>query len=224
MSATKTERMNRPVTFYFVRHAQALHEPDTPDSPLSGLGLVQARKTAMRLALEPFDYCYISSLRRARQTADEILAVHSGVRRVITDDIQEVSRFHFCPDSSAPPDRFRAVLEAERDTMQRFVNRLRHAHKPGESALLVCHGNTIRTLIPLLCNRVPSESVLLEVFNASISILDLLASGTGVLRLANSVEHLAPDEITESAAIRTRKPDRDQTASGGDEIPSLWMR
>jgi broad specificity phosphatase PhoE len=224
MSATRTERLNRPVTLYFVRHAQALHDPDTPDSPLSELGFAQAGKTAARLAREPFDCCYVSSLRRARQTADKILAVHDGVRRVITDDIQEVSRFHFCPIPPTAIERFRTVLEAEHDVLQRFVNRLRHAHKPGESALLVCHGNTIRTLIPMLCNRTPSESVPMEIYNASISILDLFPSGSGLLRLANSVEHLAPDQVTETAALRAQKAGRDQPASAEAGIPSRLIR
>ena len=199
MSAAKTERLSRPLTLFFVRHAQAIHDPDELDSSLSPLGHRQARSTANRLATEHFDYAYVSSLRRARQTAEEILAPHVGIKRVITDDIQEVSRFHFSPAPAASLEHFRSLMEAERDTLQRFANRVRHEHRPGQRLLLVCHGNVIRTLIPLLSNRNPADSVLLEIYNASISILDILPSGTGVVRLANSVEHLAADEITETA-------------------------
>lgn len=188
-----------PLVLYFVRHGQAFHDPDTPDPPLSNLGVVQAKKTAKRLAETHFDYAYVSSLRRARQTADEILAPHPNVKRVITDDIQEVSRFHFQHDTSAIPDRMLPGLEAERDVLQRFVNRIRREHRPGSQILLICHGNVIRVLIPMFCNRIPSESVLLEVFNCSVSIIDLFPSGTGILRLANSVEHLAKEEITDVA-------------------------
>jgi broad specificity phosphatase PhoE len=201
MSATKTERLGKPLSIHFVRHAQALYDPETPDSALSPLGVSQARKTAERLARETFDYVYVSSLRRARQTADAILSRHGETKRVITDDIQEVSKFHFYPAPAASLEHFQPTLESERDTLQRFANRIRHDHESGQHVLLICHGNVIRTLIPILSNRNPADSVLMEVYNASITILDLMPSGIGVIRLANSVEHLSPDEITETAAF-----------------------
>jgi len=199
LSATKTERLVLPQTLYFVRHAQAAHDPEDPDPALSELGFRQAVQTAARLAREPFDYCYVSSMRRARQTADKILEGRQDVKRVITDDIQEVSRFHFCPVSAETLAHFRTMMETESDTLARFSNRIRHEHKPGERILLVCHGNVIRTLIPMLCNRKPAESVMFEMHNASVSIVDIFPSGVGVVRLVNSVEHLAPEAVTVGA-------------------------
>jgi broad specificity phosphatase PhoE len=76
-----------------------------------------------------------------------------------------------------------------------------HRHAAGQQLLMVCHGNTIRTLMPLFGGLHPEESILIQLNHASITILDVMIYGEAVLRLANSVDHLAPDEVTEDNSI-----------------------
>lgn len=205
MAIPKTKRLHHPLTVVLVRHGQAdpglMHDPDPGLTPL---GAVQARRLGKRLARDHFDYAYVSSLRRARDTAKPILRHHDSTHCDITDDLQEVSRFHFSPLPARDGEHIQSALEEERDGIMRFVNRLRHRHRPGQRILVVCHGNIIRVLIALLGNRNPREAVLLEVYNASISILDVFSSGQAVLRLANCVTHLLPEHVTE-AHIEPRK-------------------
>jgi hypothetical protein len=55
--------------------------------------------------------------------------------------------------------------------------------------------------MPLFGGLHPEESILIQLNHASITILDVMIYGEAVLRLANSVDHLAPDEVTEDNSI-----------------------
>ncbi|HEY4161130.1 MAG TPA: histidine phosphatase family protein [Candidatus Saccharimonadales bacterium] len=63
-------------TVYFVRHGQSTHNTlavfQSPDSPLSEQGIVQAQKLAGRLAHVPFEALISSPFPRAHQTAQAI--------------------------------------------------------------------------------------------------------------------------------------------------------
>lgn len=202
MKTARTEKTDTRLSVYFVRHAQAVAEGRHVDPPLTPLGAQQAKRLARRLSRITFERAYVSSLRRARDTARRILSHHADTRCRVTDDLQEVSRYHFiAPPSGAD---FRGVLESERDAMERFANGLRHDHLPGQNVIVICHGNIIRSLLAILANRSPRDAILLEIYNASVSILDIFPSGQAVLRQANCVAHLRSDEITEAETFVSR--------------------
>jgi len=185
----------KPIRLTLVRHAQAtaaersLSAAEEP--PLTPLGRRQAQRLARRLDRETFDCVYSSVLRRCRETALAITALRKKTKWVETMDLVEVSRDHFLamPQTYPPPPR--ETIEKERDAMLRFANRLRHSHRPGDRILAVAHGNLIRSLIPLLGGRDARQSVLMEIDNASVSILDVWPNETAVLLLANCTSHLA---------------------------------
>ena len=187
-----------PLTVYFVRHANAVREQgeDKPDPPLSDLGKKQAERLARRLADFHFDHIYSSSMLRAELTARLIHVYHKETPLSILDDIREVSHYHFIPELLPDNPDVRANIKRERDGVDRFVNYIHHNHRSGEHILVVCHGNIMRTIIPVLSGKDPAQNVLMEFSNTSLSILDVWANGESVLILSNCIKHLLAKQVT----------------------------
>ena len=77
-----------------------------------------------------------------------------------------------------------------------LLAQLRHSHVSGEKILVVCHGNIIRSLMPLLAGRDARESILIDLYHSSVSIIEVWKSGEAILKLANCVKHLLPKQVT----------------------------
>jgi len=187
-----------PVTVVLVRHGQAERKPgDGPLGPgLTKLGQRQAARVGKRLAKDRIDYIYCSDLARASETADYIKAFHGKVPSAVTAAVREVTAYHFTP-CDAPEDRLaREAITMEHDTLIRFANQLRHKHAPGETVVVVAHGNFIRTILPILGGRDPRESLIMEIYNTAVSVVELWSSGDAILRLGNCVKHLLPSQVT----------------------------
>lgn len=187
-----------PLVIFLVRHGQVERRAgDGPLGPgLSRLGQRQAARVAKRLSCERFDYIYTSDLVRARQTADEIAKYHKGTPVAVTSAIREVTSFHFALGGKPEGDFVREALAVERDTLIRFTNQLRHKHAPGQVVLVVAHGNLIRTILPILGGRDPAESIIMEISNSSVSVVQVWSTGDAVLCLGNCVKHLLPSQVT----------------------------
>lgn len=185
---------------YFVRHAQAspagANDPQL-GPPLTKLGEQQARQVGDRLAREDFSHIYTSDLTRAYNTATAILRHHQDTPYTINADLREVSHFHFDQDRGYAMDTTtRRNLQREMVLIRHFAEYLRRAHVSGEKVLVVSHGNFIRTILPVLGGRDPKRSVLLDVLNTSVTIVEVWSSGEAVVRLANCVRHLLAKQIT----------------------------
>jgi 2,3-bisphosphoglycerate-dependent phosphoglycerate mutase len=188
-----------PLIVTFVRHAQAGNntEPGRISGPkLTELGRMQAERLADRLAKEKFHHIYTSDLNRAYETAQEILKYHTDTPFTVTTDIREITHFHFLPKQRPVKPVTRKSIGREREILDRFVANLRNLHNPGERVLVVCHGNVIRTILPVLGGRDPKNTILIELNNTSVTIIDVWCSGEAVLKLANCVRHLLPNQIT----------------------------
>ena len=173
----------KPLLLYLVRHGEAEQKSDSTDErdpALTELGHKQARKIAERLSSEHFDHIYFSTLKRAKATAEYILKTHGSSPVTETAEVKEWSSFQFISASCQLSIQERHFVEYECDVMQRFVNRIRHEHKYGDKILIVSHGNFIRTIMPVLGGRNPSESLLMEINNASLSVLEVWASGISI--------------------------------------------
>lgn len=186
-----------PLTICFVRHAQAENVPGgVDDPPITDIGRKQAERVARRLADMSFDHIYVSSMKRARQTADIIAVYHDGVPFTVLDDLREVSHYLFLEDMIPHDIDVKNGVIKERDAVHRFVNQVRHTHRAGSSLLVVCHGNIIRALMPIFGGRDPSQNLLMEINNTSVSILDTWGNGEAVLILSNCVKHLLSRQVT----------------------------
>jgi broad specificity phosphatase PhoE len=201
---TRTEHKTRdaarevPLTVFFVRHGQAMEDDGSNDlgPSLTNLGERQAERVARRLSQETFNHIYSSDLVRAWQTTQVILKYHHHSTWTVTADLREVSYHHFAPSDSPPALSTKKSLREERLALERFTGLLRRAHVPGQKVLVVCHGNVIRSLIPMLGGRRPEKSVLMDLNNTAVSIIDMWLSGEAVLKLANCTKHLIPRQVT----------------------------
>lgn len=187
-----------PLKLIFVRHGEAgstIHSP-TRGPLLTELGRRQAERVARRLADTDIDHMYCSTLERAESTANLIHVYHRHVELTKTDDIREVSHLHFLADLVPNDKEIKEQIRLEKDSLMRFVNLIRHTHKPGETVCIVCHGNCIRTLLPMFGGKDPGRSVLMEINNCAVTLVDTWGSGDAVIILANCVRHLLERQVT----------------------------
>lgn len=194
----KPEKIEFPLTVVLVRHAQAnLQNISMELGPLlSPLGQRQAARVAKRLSKEKFDHIYTSDMPRAYFTAQPILKFHKNTLFTVTPNIREIMHYHFTPGPIPQDPVIRKHVMIEQERVEKFAMRLRHTHKPGEKILVICHGNFIRTLVPMLAGRSAKKSVLIDINNTAVTILEVWPSGEAVLRLANCVNHLLPGQVT----------------------------
>jgi len=201
---TKIENKNKeiakdvPLTVVFVRHGEACKDDGATDlgPALSSLGEQQAARVAKRLSEETFNHIYSSDLARAWQTTQFILKYQGHLLWTVSSDLREVSHHHFAPGHVPLIMSARKNVREERLALERFVDLVRRTHVPGEKILVVCHGNVIRSIVPLFAGRRPEKAVMMDINNTAVTILDVWASGEAVLRLANCTTHLIPKQIT----------------------------
>lgn len=187
-----------PLKIVFIRHGEADTSASKTrgDPPLTDLGTRQAERAARRLADMTISHFYCSTLQRAESTANLIHVYHRNIKLDKTDDLREVSHLHFLPDLVPDDPTVKENLRQEKDCVTRFINHIRHTHNPGETICVVCHGNIIRTMMPMFGGRDPGRSLLIEINNASVTILDTWLTGDSVLILSNCVKHLLERQIT----------------------------
>jgi len=188
----------RPLEIHLVRHAQALNDDgvDTHGPELTLLGHRQARRLAKRLSRERYAAIYCSDLTRARQTAEAIARHHADELPTVTRDLREVSSIHTALEMSRLSVHNDRSITEELDAMQRVTHHLHFSHHPGECILVVSHGNITRIMIPMLGAVDPVNAPLFEIYNASLSKVELWPSGRAVVRLVNCVAHLPESMIT----------------------------
>jgi broad specificity phosphatase PhoE len=164
---------------------------------LTELGREQARLVALRLKDVTFTSIYYSDQLRARQTAETIIEYHPEVPMTMTSDIREVHEFNYLPMS--PEDETPELLERmklERVRMDHFIKYILETYSLGHRVLVVAHGNLIRCLSAMFCQREPREATPFLVYHTSITRLEITEERFGVLALVNCVRHLKPEQIT----------------------------
>jgi probable phosphoglycerate mutase len=156
---------------YLVRHGQTEWNIDRKiqgrlDSPLTALGIKQAKELAKKLELLAIDHIYTSSSNRAIQTATHLRG-NRNIPFVKTDALMEISLGKWegkkwsdiekdFPDElqlmNDHPESYTArETEGEtffqaQDRLITFVNKIRHKHV-GKSVLLVSHALAIKVII-----------------------------------------------------------------------------
>ncbi len=165
--------MGQPLAIFLVRHGQTEWNASgrfqgRADVPLDGNGLLQARNLAMVLRPVALVAAYSSPLKRAIQTAQEILVHHPRVPLTRDPDLVEMDLGDFdgmegttwtkCyPEFLARwrerPSKLRMpkgeTLEEVSERALRFLHRLITSHTPGEN-VLVCTHNFVCSVI--LCH------------------------------------------------------------------------
>jgi probable phosphoglycerate mutase len=175
------------------------------DPPLSDVGRHQAELLALRLAPEPFDGLYVSTLQRTGQTAAALVA-RTGISPVVDADLREIflgeweggllrQKAH-----DRDPMIEQVWLEQRWDVIpgaesrEDFGGRLRHAIEriatahPGGRVVVFSHGAAIGEILAQASGSEPFA--FLNVDNASISRL-VVAPDRWIVRSYNDTAHLA---------------------------------
>ncbi len=201
-------------TLYLIRHGQSQANAEGRvqgwlDSPLSPLGMAQARQVAQRLAAEGVEFfaVYSSPLERAAETARAItdtlgcpLYFNDGLREINTGPLSGLTGEEI---AARYPERHRAYLQNQPlppipgvETEAEFLRRVAAAldtilaHLPdGQTAGVVTHGGTLNACMRhwLRLNNHGRRSF--RFGNASISVVRVLASHVEINRL-NDTCHL----------------------------------
>jgi probable phosphoglycerate mutase len=172
--------------------------------PLSEMGRHQAEQAALRLAHEPFDALYVSTLQRTAQTAAPLVA-RSGMTPVVDADLREVFLGEWegglLRQKAADQDPlWEKVLREERwdvvpgaesrevfgGRLRRAVERIVAAH-PGGRVVAFSHGAAIGEILAQATSSAPFA--FLGADNASISKL-VVHEERWVLRGYNDTAHL----------------------------------
>jgi broad specificity phosphatase PhoE len=186
------------LTVVLVRHAQprATETDMAQDPDLTTRGRHQATRVAHRLANWRFKHIYISDLTRAFRTGEAIRKHHARTPFTVTPLIREVSHHHFTNAVTGADAEEMATIHREKANIQAFADLLLNQHRPGQTVCVVGHGNFIRSFIPVFAGIPPESAIMLELYNASVTVMDRWGNGHAVLRLANCVKHLKEKDVT----------------------------
>ena len=178
----------------------------TSDVHLSALGRRQARQLAAWLPDKP-DRIFASPLLRAREFAAPLVERY-GLPVEISQDLREMSfgrweglryadmepadrglfeKWCLDPVHTPPPDGEPAAALAER--VARFLERISEELAAEEVAVAGTHGGIIRTAVTLAMQMPPAAAGRMQIYTASVTILDYYASAWHLVKL-NDTCHL----------------------------------
>ncbi len=175
------------------------------DPPLSASGRRQAERVALRLAQEPFDALYVTTLRRTAETA-EPLVERCGMTPVVEPDLREVFLGEWeggeLRQKAADGDPlFARIMQEQRwdvvpgaESRPAFGGRLRAAVEriaaahPGGRVIAFSHGAAIGEILAQASGSTPFA--FLNADNASISRI-VVAPDRWVVRGYNDTAHLS---------------------------------
>ncbi len=206
------------IFLYLVRHGETVHNLEGriqghSDSPLTSLGVQQARAIGKRLAFEKFDAIYSSDLGRAVSTAKIIASHHKQpvqttdlIREGHFDKVQGMTHKEF---EAKYPEDYRKWREDSinhrppgAETLEHLISRcdeflqmISRKHSDGERILAVVHGGSLRGLICAALGYGPAFFRCLHTANTSLSILEL--SDRPAIQLLNDTCHLRNVTVTE---------------------------
>ena len=203
------------LTLTFARHGETDYNAEGRvqgrgiDSDLNARGRQQAERLAARLADQPFDAVYTSSMRRTHQTVAPLLAVRPQLAPVALADFDEM-HWGVYEGRGASPDlreqyaryvdawtggAFELAVdggESPRDVERRAVravDAIRDAHGEGE-VLVVTHGRLLRVLLASLLPAYTLHRMQdLTHGNTALSVVEFGPDGARA-RALNDTQHL----------------------------------
>lgn len=175
--------------FYIVRHGETMFNVKGRiqgwcDSPLTKLGVSQAKELGKKLMNDSFDVCFCSTSERAMDTAQYILE-NRDVKIISSKQLKEQCFGDFEAEKSS--NIFKDGIkysegyrfcggENHSDVIERVFNALKKiaSEYPNANVLVVCHGSVIKHIVNYLCpgfvNEQPTTAALVP--NCSITRID----------------------------------------------------
>ena len=175
--------------FYIIRHGETVFNRKGRiqgwcDSPLTDLGVSQAKQLGKELKNIPFDVCFCSTSERAIDTAQYILEGRN-IKIISSKKLKEQSFGDFEAEKSVNifkdgvsfPDGYRFCGgENHSDVIERVMNELKKIASEYQNAnvLVVCHGSAIKHIVnylsPGFVMEKPTTAALVP--NCSITRID----------------------------------------------------
>ena len=175
--------------FYIIRHGETVFNRKGRiqgwcDSPLTDLGVSQAKQLGKELMNVPFDVCFCSTSERAIDTANSILEGRN-VKIIPSKSLKEQSFGDFEAEKSVDifkdgvrfPDGYRFCGgENHSDVIERVTKELKKiaSEYPNANVLVVCHGSAIKHIVNVLCpgfvDEKPNTAALVP--NCSVTRMD----------------------------------------------------
>jgi len=171
---------------------------------LSERGKEQAKKLGERLKKEKIDVIFCSDLKRARNTAKEIIKFHPKVPVHYTKALRERS---FTVLEGKSGDVYRAA--AEKEGMPRYLYRspggenfpdMKARIMPffekvcreynGKKVLFVTHGGVIKVILGAILGKDWKELQHMDVANSSVNVIEVKRNHEYEVHLLNCVRHL----------------------------------
>lgn len=175
--------------FYIVRHGETMFNVKGRiqgwcDSPLTKLGVSQAKELGKKLKNDSFDVCFCSTSERAMDTAQYILEnrdvkINSSkqLKEQCFGDFEAEKSSNIFKDGIKYPEGYRFCGgENHSDVIERVFNALKKiaSEYPNANVLVVCHGSAIKHIVNYLCpgfvNEQPTTAALVP--NCSITRID----------------------------------------------------
>ena len=174
--------------FYIIRHGETVFNRKGRiqgwcDSPLTDLGVSQAKQLGKELKNVPF-VCFCSTSERAIDTANSILEGRN-VKIIPSKSLKEQSFGDFEAEKSVDifkdgvrfPDGYRFCGgENHSDVIERVTKELKKiaSEYPNANVLVVCHGSAIKHIVNVLCpgfvDEKPNTAALVP--NCSVTRMD----------------------------------------------------
>jgi serine/threonine-protein phosphatase PGAM5 len=191
-------------TIYLIRHGQ--YDPEQgKDLELGGemtpLGVEQAQLTAQKLSSYPISCIYSSSLKRSVQTAKILSGAFNGIPVEESDLLWEITPpVPYLLIKYAKEINGEQVAKDLRRMEQAFSKYFKPAGEQDDYEVVVCHGNVIRYFVCRVLNVSIYSWLNYEIFNCSISEIEIDAYGHTKLVSYNESchfpEHLKTQNMT----------------------------
>ena len=175
---------------------------------LAGKGLAQARLLARRLKAEKIDAAYSSGLKRAVQTAEEVLKFHPRLKLCRLHELNErnfgvvegftwkelekypgiLSERTHRVDHRFKPEKGESWQEVRKRAM-RAVKKIIQKHE-GETVFIAAHGGTNRMILSGLAGLPIQKAFVFRQHNACINLIDVRENGVVRVETINDTSHL----------------------------------
>jgi len=164
-------------------------------SNLNENGINQIRKLSERFKDEKIDFVYSSNLKRAVDTAKEILKNHPGIK--LKEDIRITERFWGEYEGKKRPKNINwdypgSSVETKIDLQNRvkdFLKDIYNLHK-NDVVVIVTHGGTKRAFMKVFSNLSPDEWIDFKSSNTAVSLFEINKNNKYTTYYTNSVKHL----------------------------------
>ncbi|MFQ3549257.1 MAG: histidine phosphatase family protein [Armatimonadota bacterium] len=205
------------IRLYLVRHGETEFNLEGRiqghnDSPLTELGVLQAKAIAKRLSGFSFDAIYSSDLGRTIQTANEIASYHDNeiiseplLREMNHGVLQGLTREDIdikYPRHKNPwrENRTMRVPKAEKweeviARCEKFLSKVISKHQDNSHILVVGHGGSLRGLIIAACGLPTSFWRVVYFANCGFSVLDI--GDMPKIQCLNDTSHLLNIKISD---------------------------